>query len=103
MVIHLNLKSRQKQITMTNLFEITAKEIKEILTEKGISFEYTIGDYNRVWIGLHNKSVCNWIGFTDENSLVIFAETYSKNTGKSSKGFSARNKVYSYFDKFINN
>jgi len=92
-----------KHTIMKSLFEITAKEIKEILTEKSISFEYTIGDYNRIWIGLNNKSVCNWIGFTDENSSVIFAETYSKNTGKSSKGFTARNKVYSYFHKLINN
>jgi hypothetical protein len=88
---------------MTNLFEITAKEIKEILTEKGITFEYTVGDYNRIWIGFRNKSVYNWIGFFDENSSVIFAETYSQNTGKSAKGFSTRCKVYDRFEKLINN
>ncbi|CAB5218599.1 hypothetical protein UFOVP217_40, partial [uncultured Caudovirales phage] len=42
---------------MKKLFELNAKEIKEILTEKQVAFEYVINNYDKIWIGFRNKSV----------------------------------------------
>ncbi|CAB5218309.1 hypothetical protein UFOVP217_1, partial [uncultured Caudovirales phage] len=45
----------------------------------------------------------NWISFYDENSTDICdIETYSENTGKTSKGYATRSLVINRFEKLIN-
>jgi hypothetical protein len=88
---------------MINLSELTAKEIKEILTQKQVSFEYVIGDYNFIWVGIQTKSIHNWIGFSNESSNVIFFETYSITTARTSRSATTKSKVFNLFSKLINN
>jgi hypothetical protein len=95
--------NQSKQKIMKSIFEITATEIKNILTEKNINHEYIVGDRGFIWVGFRVKTQYNWIQFFDENTTgICAAETYSQNTGKTSRGFSTRSKVYSRFEKLIN-
>lgn len=88
---------------MKSIFDITATEIKNILTEKNIAHEFVVGDYDHIWIGVRAKTKFYWLQFFDEKSTGIFsAETYSQNTGKTSRGFETRQKVYARFEKLIN-
>jgi hypothetical protein len=88
---------------MINLSELTAKEIKEILTQKQVEFKYVIGDYDFIWIGIQTKSIHNWIGFSNDSSNIIFFETYSITTARTSRGASSKSKVFNLFSKLINN
>lgn len=88
---------------MKSIFEITALELRNIFIEKNINHEYCIGDYGFIWVGFRVKTQYNWIQFSSENTTgILAAETYSQNTGKTSRGYSTRSKVYSRFEKLIN-
>ena len=87
---------------MKSIHELTAIEIKNILTEKNITFEYVIGEYDKIWIGVRSKTVYSWLCFLDENMTYNSMETYSQNTGKSSKGWETSCKVRNKFEKLIN-
>jgi hypothetical protein len=86
---------------MTNLTDLKAAEIKEILTQKKINFEYLIGDFDYINIGIKAKSIYSWLRFDDKGRLVG-GQMYSSCTGKTSAGWSSRLKVYDKFLKLIN-
>lgn len=89
---------------MKSIFKITATELRNILTEKNIQHEFVVGEYDTIWIGIRLKTQYNWLHFYDENTAnCCDAQTYSQNTGKTSKGYETRQKVYSRFEKIINN
>jgi len=93
-------QTNQKTNTMTNLTDLKAAEIKEILTQKGINFEYLIGDFDYINIGVKAKSIYSWLRFDDKGRLVG-GQMYSSCTGKTSAGWSTRLKVYDKFLKLI--
>tara|TARA_R110000868_G_scaffold199212_8_gene445829 strand:+ start:959 stop:1231 length:273 start_codon:yes stop_codon:yes gene_type:complete len=85
-----------------SIYEFTAKEIMDILTEKNIEFEYRVDKCDQVYIGVRAKTCYHWLKFWDINSSKFGAETYSQNTGKTSKGFENSLKVYRKFNKMLN-
>lgn len=89
---------------MKSIFDITATEIKNILIEKNIAHEFVVVDHGHVWVGVRAKTKFYWLQFIDETTTGFMSvETYSQNTGKTSRGFEERQKVYSRFEKIINN
>lgn len=88
---------------MKSIFNITAIEIKNILTEKNIAHEYVVTEHDTIWIGVRAKTKFYWLQFFDETTTgILSVETYSQNTGKTSRGFETRQKVYARFEKMIN-
>ena len=85
---------------MTKLHGLNAAEIREILTQKGINFEYLIGDFDYINIGIKGKTIYSWLKFDDKGRLVG-GQMYSSCTGKTSGGWNSRLKVYDKFLKLI--
>jgi hypothetical protein len=98
-----DLSNQSKTKIMKSINEITALELRNIFIEKNINHEYCIGDHGYIWVGFRVKTQYNWIRFDGENKTGVWhAETYSQNTGKTSRGCRTRHKVYSRFEKLIN-